>query len=166
MTAGGTSPVSLTVNQSYARPSRIRINSSTTTTANTTWYVGVDYASPVGELHVAGGQSPSPVLRVSGSQVADALAKDGYDLSYSSRLVGTVCVSPPACPAVGGPMQITAGMVLSMTGHAMSDETWEIVPIVVEREDSHTDNAWYHFGEQRSLVIQKVVVGFQEVVFS
>ena len=132
----------------------------------TPWYIGVDYASPVATLNVSGGQATKPVLTVTGSQAAAVLAKDGYDLGYSSRLTGSVCVFAQTCPSTRAPLALTAGLRFSMSGPALSTERWKIVPIIAEREDAHTDNAWYHFGETRSSTMQKVVIGFQEVVFS
>lgn len=132
----------------------------------TPWYIGVDYASPVATLSVTSGQAPEPVLTLTGNQAAAVLAKDGYDLAYSSRISESVCIWAPTCPSVQAPMSLTPDLKFSMSGPASSTERWEIVPIIAERDDAHTDNAWYRLGEKRSSMMRKVVVGFQEVVFS
>ena len=131
----------------------------------TPWYIGVDYESPVAILSVSRGQTPEPELTLTGTQAAAVLAKDGYDLGYSSRLTPAVCSLAQKCPPLQ-PILLTAGVRFTMSGPARTNERWEIVPIIAERADSHTDNAWYHFGEKRSSTIQKVVVGLEQVVYS
>lgn len=132
----------------------------------TPWYIGVDYANPVATLSVDAGQAPEPVLTMTGRQAVAVLAKDGYDLGYSVRLTTHVCVLAQTCLlSAQAPMLLTPDSRFSMSGPTPSQERWEIVPIVAEREDSHTENAWYRFSEKRSSVVQKVVIGFQEVVY-
>ena len=131
----------------------------------TPWYIGVDYASPVATLRVTAGQTPEPVLTVTGSQAAAVLARDGYDLEHFPRITASVCVAQ-ACQSPRAPISVTPGLRFSMSGPAPTNELWEIVPIMAEREDAHTDNAWSQFGEKRSSTMQKVVIGFEEVVFS
>ncbi|MBR7839550.1 hypothetical protein KDL01_40220 [Actinospica durhamensis] len=131
----------------------------------TPWYIGVDYASPVATLHVSAGQTPEPVLTVTGSQAAAVLALDGYDLGYLPRITAFVCVAQ-LCPSARASIPIAPGLRFSMSSPVSSDELWEIVPIMAEREDAHTDNAWYRFGEKRSSTLQKIVIGFEEVAFS
>jgi hypothetical protein len=132
----------------------------------TPWYIGVDYASPVATLSVVGGQAPEPVLTVTGNEAVAVLVNGGYDLAYSSRITGFVCVFAATCPSAPTPMSLTPGLKFSMSGPASSMERWEIVPVIAERDDAHTDNVWYRLGEKRSSMMQKVVIGFQEVVFS
>lgn len=137
-----------------------------TATAYTPRYVAVDYANPVAVLSVSGARSPEPALTLTGSRAVAVLARDGYDLGYSSRLTDHVCPLEPDCPSTPMLLSVISGLRMSMSGPAPSDERWEIVPIVAERAEASTDNAWYRFGETRSSTTQKVVVGFADVVFS
>lgn len=126
------------------------------------WYIGVDYASPVAALKITG-NAKQPTLTATDAQITAALSADGYDLDFMSLGGGRVCVVPSYCLVPPKPMAVE-GTHIGMSGPARPGETWEIVPLVAQREYALTDNGWEHFGEARSTGIQKVLVGLAEVV--